>query len=562
MAQHSSASALGRPVTTILDRRRWWAPFFLLLVCALFAGGLALASVNAIENKTPTCQPSETTTHPFSDVGQDSFAYDAVACIFLLGVTTGTTPTTFSPDAYVTREQMASFVARLYQAVTGAEAPVVATPFTDLPADSFAHDDIARIYGLGITTGTTATTYSPYFYVTREEMAAFLARLYRAVYGQQAPVVLTPFFDVPLDSFAYDDIGRIYGLGLTTGTTTTTYSPYLNVTREEMAAFLARFRQLPEPTATTTTTVNININTNLDNTDDPPSPPQDDSNDDSTNGDAAVRRDFAFLRTISNGTGEIWVMDKDGSNLKQITSTNNTAEDPTFSPDGTRIAYTAASATSILQIWVIDADGSNPTQLTEEPEGQIAEFSFDPSWSDDGQRIAYVSYGSNHAFEIFAMNADGSDPEQITSYYLHPRQPTWSPDGLQIAFTRTNGSRDRVLVIDGDGTDLRYLSSDSSSSNDPAWSPDGTKIAFTSRLTGGSEQIWVMDADGTNQTQITDDDYSNSEPAWSPDGRIVYVSNRGHTVKEEIWTMDADGTNQQALTSDGRSALDRQPTWS
>ena len=99
---------------------------------------------------------------------------------------------------------------------------------------------------LGITTGTTPTTYSPYFLVTREETAAFLARLYRAVYGQDAPIALTPFFDVPFDSFAYDDIGRIYGLGLTTGTTTTTYSPSLKVSREKMAEFLARFQQLPE----------------------------------------------------------------------------------------------------------------------------------------------------------------------------------------------------------------------------------------------------------------------------------------------------------------------------
>ncbi len=562
MAQQSSASALGRPVSDFVHGRRLrWAPFVSLLVCALFAGGLVLGSVNAIESETHSCQPPVTPTHPFSDVGEDSFAYDAVACIYLLGVTTGTTPTTFSPDEYVTREQMASFMARLYQAVTGTEAPVVSTPFTDIPSDSFAQDDIARIYGLGITTGTTTTTYSPYFFVTREEMAAFLARLYRAVYDQQAPVVLTPFFDVPLDSFAYDDIGRIYGLGLTTGTTTTTYSPHLNVTREEMAAFLARFRQLPEPTATTTTTINININ--ADDTADPPSPPQDDTSDeDTSDNEATSPRDIAFLRTSSNSTGEIWVMDEDGRNLKQITSTNNSAEDPTFSPDGTYIAYTAASATSILQIWVINADGSNPIQITEEPEDRIAEFSVDPSWSSDGQRIAYVSYGSNHAFEIFVMNADGSDPQQITSSYLHPRQPRWSPDDMRIAFTRTNGDNDRVLIIDADGTDLTYLSSASSSSNDPAWSPDGTKIAFASHQSGETEQIWVMDADGTNQTQITDDGYSNSEPAWSPDGRIIYVSNRGHDVKEEIWIMDADGTNQQAVTSDARNELDRQPTWS
>ena len=80
----------------------------------------------------------------------------------------------------MTRDQVASFIARLYTAIRGEQAPVAATPFTDVDLTSFAADDIGRIYGLGITTGTTETTYSPYRLVTREEIGAFLARLYRA----------------------------------------------------------------------------------------------------------------------------------------------------------------------------------------------------------------------------------------------------------------------------------------------------------------------------------------------------------------------------------------------
>ena len=75
---------------------------------------------------------------------------------------------------------MASFLARLYAAATGAAAPVVEVPFDDLATGSPTHwDDIARIHGLDITTGTSATTYSPLDDVTREQMASFLARLYR-----------------------------------------------------------------------------------------------------------------------------------------------------------------------------------------------------------------------------------------------------------------------------------------------------------------------------------------------------------------------------------------------
>ena len=117
-----------------------------------------------------------------------------------------------------------------------------------MPLTSFAYDDIGRIFGLGITGGTGPTTYSPQQTVTREQMAAFLARLYKAITKEPAPLTETPFTDVPLTSFAYDDIGRIFGLGITKGTSSTTYSPQQTVTREQMAAFIARlYRELTSP---------------------------------------------------------------------------------------------------------------------------------------------------------------------------------------------------------------------------------------------------------------------------------------------------------------------------
>ena len=125
---------------------------------------------------------------------------------------------------------------------------MVDTPFTDVAADSFASADIARIYSLGITTGTSETTYDPKAQVTREQMAAFLSRLHAKLTGEAAPVVATPFTDVAASS-ASADIARIYGLGITTGTTATTYTPKTPVTRAQMASFLTRlYRSLTTPT--------------------------------------------------------------------------------------------------------------------------------------------------------------------------------------------------------------------------------------------------------------------------------------------------------------------------
>ena len=182
--------------------------------------------------------PCDYAPTPFMDVPQDSFAFDAVACIYNLGITGGTSLSTYSPDAPVTRAQMAAFLSSLYTAVVGKPARVVEHPFVDV-GGSFAEDDIARIFGMGVTSGTSLSTYSPDAPVTRAQMAAFLSSLYTAVVGKPARVVEHPFVDVG-GSFAEDDIARIFGMGVTSGTSLSTYSPDAPVTRAQMAAFLAR----------------------------------------------------------------------------------------------------------------------------------------------------------------------------------------------------------------------------------------------------------------------------------------------------------------------------------
>jgi len=176
--------------------------------------------------------------HPLTDIPSTSFAYNAIGCIYNLGITTGTSATTYSPGRNVTRGEMAAFLARFYEKVTGqtCEGP---HPFSDVPTTSFAHDPIGCIYSLGVTTGTSATTYAPANTVTREQMAAFIARFYRTV-TEKPCAAPAQFADVPSSSFAYTDVGCIYGLGVTTGTSPTSYSPDQNVTRVQMAAFIAR----------------------------------------------------------------------------------------------------------------------------------------------------------------------------------------------------------------------------------------------------------------------------------------------------------------------------------
>jgi len=172
------------------------------------------------------------------DVPSTSFARADLTCLFNLGITTGTSAVTYDPAEPVSREAMASFLARTWQTL-GEACPTTADPFVDVSPTSFARADITCIFNVGITNGTSPVTYDPSGEVTREQMAAFLARLWR-LRGTPCPAGTDPFVDVSPTSFARADIACIFNLGITTGTSAVTYDPSGEVTREQMAAFLIR----------------------------------------------------------------------------------------------------------------------------------------------------------------------------------------------------------------------------------------------------------------------------------------------------------------------------------
>ena len=202
------------------------------------AGSLGLATVTATAQSTSSSCPSAGADAYADLTDQTNFAYDDSRCLKELDIPAP--GNNYRPDDLMTRSEMARFMARTYAIVTGNDAPVVATDFTDISADPNA-DDIARIFGLEITIGTTPTTYSPDIPVIRGYMALFLTRLYKQATGSDAPTADTPFTDISNRTREQETaIGQIYRLGVTTGTSDTTYSPGDNVTRRQMASFVAR----------------------------------------------------------------------------------------------------------------------------------------------------------------------------------------------------------------------------------------------------------------------------------------------------------------------------------
>ena len=169
--------------------------------------------------------------NPFIDVSAGAYYYDAVLWAVENGVTNGTTATTFSPDATVTRAQMVTFLWRAH----GAPRADGANPFTDVSAGAYYYDAVLWAVASGITNGTTATTFSPDAPVTRAQAVTFQWR------AAGAPALSGESFgDVAADAYYAGAVTWAVANGITKGTGGNKFSPEVTVTRAQAVTFLWR----------------------------------------------------------------------------------------------------------------------------------------------------------------------------------------------------------------------------------------------------------------------------------------------------------------------------------
>lgn len=276
--------------------------------------------------------------------------------------------------------------------------------------------------------------------------------------------------------------------------------------------------------------------------------------------------DLLYYRNTSAAWGEIMLLGTSGSAAPIRLNAGNVSRMPTASSDGQRIAFAVSmkelgTDQQVDDIYAVDRNGMNMKRLTSE-----AGVDAEPAWSPKGSRIAYRHLDPVSGYSaIWVMDADGSNKVKLTGALESAYSvgaPSWSPDGNRIAFftLSRNGTRSAIWTMNADGSDQQQrTSSEDGFDMEPTWSAGGTQIAF-SRIFAGDRDVAILTL-ASGSVQRLSLPGAQWHPAWSPDGgHIAFWQPAGPTVTG-IYTMRTDGSNVRLHTLDESWGGGFNPTW-
>ena len=237
-------------------------------------------------------------------------------------------------------------------------------------------------------------------------------------------------------------------------------------------------------------------------------------------------REIAFSRFENDGLWHVWIMNADGSNPRQLTSSANGELYPRFTPDGSAILYMNWSGQS--HVWRVPRNGGPPSEITD---GTHSNDSY-PDLSPDGKTLAFVRSEGDRV-RIYLASPEGKDPKRLLDE--QSTLPRWSPDGQWILYSPERSVRGGIYIVHPNGTGKRQLYALGSWGT---WFPDGKSIAFEQVNSKGNEEIYVVPAAGGEPKMISGIDYVGTNYPFdiSPDGKRVITSNSVH-FEDELWLL-------------------------
>ena len=283
---------------------------------------------------------------------------------------------------------------------------------------------------------------------------------------------------------------------------------------------------------------------------------------------------FVSVRDASDatvGVDDIYLTPDSGGPVARVVADPGDDEFPAISPDGKWLAYTSdVAAPGHQQVYVCRLHPSVPRPFCDETHQVtvVTGSASNPHWSPDGLSIVFAaSVAGSSSFHVFAVPADGTGmPVQLT-FGVNDTQPSYSPDGAHIVYTRGGGGTSDVWRIDADGTDAQAWVAGPGIDSGAVYSPDGSALAFASARDGDLD-LYRIAADAPQgaanpAVRITDTTTGERLPSWSPDGtRLAFWSfpSGAGLVDGDISTIAVDGTDRRDLTAD-HAGGDIAPSW-
>ena len=261
---------------------------------------------------------------------------------------------------------------------------------------------------------------------------------------------------------------------------------------------------------------------------------------------------------VSNRTGnkEIWAMDYDGSNQRQLTHNRGISIMPGISPDGTLLAYTSFR-TGRPQIDILETASGRLRGFL----NPSASINSTPSFTPDGKMLYFASTVGGGPEQIYRSGVTGSGLSRVSRSNAIETEPKVNPKNPnELVFVSGRTGPQQIFSMNSDGLDVQRISDGTGEASNPSWHPDGQHILFswTRGYAKGDWNVFLMDVASRRYDQLTHSEGRNENPVWAPDGRhLVFMSTRGGS--HQIWSMLADGTAVTRLTNQGENW---QPVWS
>ncbi|MCY4403968.1 MAG: hypothetical protein OXD54_15500 [Candidatus Poribacteria bacterium] len=240
---------------------------------------------------------------------------------------------------------------------------------------------------------------------------------------------------------------------------------------------------------------------------------------------APVKAKIAF---VSNGT-RIEIMNPDGSARENLIRDTRGINQLAWSRSGERILFGSRNSEGIHDIFIINADGTN-----KRPFFTTQNYKRQPTWAPDGKQIAYMAY--SRIWQSWSIHVATTDEKLITPVipvHMHGGEPAWSPDGTEIAYVQAEPDKKEIYIYNLETqTQRKLVTKNPPWMTNPTWSPDSKKIAFNWSRIGPQKGIYTVNRDGTELKQVVEIESTRIKSlTWSPNGDELLYS---HPVEQDI----------------------------